>query len=286
MSRLPNPGGDVDQWGIVLNDYLQVVHDADGNLKNGLITKAKLDTTTQASLTKADGALQASNNLSDVTNAVASLNNLGGVTALTAVAVQTGAFTATVNQIAPVDASGGAVSVTLPTAPADKARLVIKKIDNSTNTVTITAGGSDTFNKSGGLTSVVLSVENQSINIQYRSASSVWYVVNEGLPLSALDSRYAPVIATQLKAWAYGQLYQLVTVNRDANEAIITASVVWPDGANGTFTTDTASTSFPGAIDAYHVTYNNGAILKTITQPAVTRDAAGAITAQPAITLA
>jgi hypothetical protein len=33
MARLPNPGGDDNTWGQILNDYLSVSHDADGTLK-------------------------------------------------------------------------------------------------------------------------------------------------------------------------------------------------------------------------------------------------------------
>jgi len=88
-----------------------------------------------------------------------------------------------------------------------------------------------------------------------------------------------------LSTWAYAQSFQLVSATRDVNGAITTASIVWPDGATGTFTTDTASTAFPGAIDAWHATYVLGALTKTVTQPAVTRDANGAVTAQPAITI-
>lgn len=89
-----------------------------------------------------------------------------------------------------------------------------------------------------------------------------------------------------LRQWAYTSAFQVPSATRDANGAIVTASIVWPDGATGTFTTDTASTAFPGAIDAWHATYVNGAITKTVTQPAVTRDANGAVIAQPAITIA
>ena len=87
-----------------------------------------------------------------------------------------------------------------------------------------------------------------------------------------------------LQTWAYNQTFQLVSADRDANSAITTASIVWPDGITGTFTTDVASTAFPGAIDAWHATYV-GSPTKTITQPVVTRDANGAVTAQPAITI-
>lgn len=87
-----------------------------------------------------------------------------------------------------------------------------------------------------------------------------------------------------LLAWAYVQAFQLVSATRDANGAITTATIKWPDGTDGVFTTDVASTAFPGTIDAWHATYA-GATTKTVTQPTVTRDANGAVTAQPAITI-
>lgn len=85
-----------------------------------------------------------------------------------------------------------------------------------------------------------------------------------------------------LETWANAQTFQLVSATRDANSAIITASIVWPDGIAGVFTTDLASVDFPGAIDAWHATYA-GTPAKLITQLAVTRDANGAVIAQPAI---
>ncbi|HEY5668031.1 MAG TPA: SGNH/GDSL hydrolase family protein, partial [Candidatus Saccharimonadales bacterium] len=84
MSRLPTPGSDNGNWGDILNDYLSQSHSADGSLKagavgasqiqDGALPKTKLDATTQASLTKADGSLQAANHLSEVTPATARAN--------------------------------------------------------------------------------------------------------------------------------------------------------------------------------------------------------------------
>lgn len=85
-----------------------------------------------------------------------------------------------------------------------------------------------------------------------------------------------------LVTWSYTQAFQLVSATRDSNGAIITASIVWPDGILGVFTTDIASVAFPGAIDAWHATYI-GLTAKTITQPVVTRDSIGAVVIQPAI---
>ena len=57
------------------------------------------------------------------------------------------------------------------------------------------------------------------------------------------------------------------------------AAIVWPDGVVGAYT-GTPSATFPGSIDAYTLTHG----ATTYTQPAVTRDANGDITNQPAIT--
>ena len=68
-ARLPQPGSDDGTWGTILNDFLSVAHNGDGTLQNGIITDAtiaataaiartKLDASTQASLHKADTALQ------------------------------------------------------------------------------------------------------------------------------------------------------------------------------------------------------------------------------------
>lgn len=104
--------------------------------------------------------------------------------------------------------------------------------------------------------------------------------------LTSMQTTVNTIAQSSLLQWAYTSAFQLVSATRDANEAIVTASIVWPDGATGAFTTDIASTAFPGAIDAWHATHILSGITKTVTQPAVTRDANGAVTAQPAITIA
>jgi hypothetical protein len=37
MARLPQPGGDEDTWGSVLNDFLEVSHNGDGTIKDGAV---------------------------------------------------------------------------------------------------------------------------------------------------------------------------------------------------------------------------------------------------------
>ncbi len=72
------------------------------------------------------------------------------------------------------------------------------------------------------------------------------------------------------------------SLTRNSANTPTTGNVVWPDGTSGVYTSDTHSSVYPGAVDAYHVTYV-GPVTKTVTQPAVTRNAVGAITAQPAL---
>jgi uncharacterized protein DUF5907 len=209
-----------------------------------------------------------------------------GAQALTATSVKTSNYTASAGDLIPADASGGNFTITLPTAPTDKSRITIKKIDTTTNAVTIALAGSDVLNKSGGGTSVNLVLLNQAISLQYASSSSIWYVVADDLPLSQLDVRHGPIVGSDawLKLHAGGNLDALITgvITRDSNGAATSAGVVWPDGVTGTYTATTVSTTFPGAVDAYAVTYS-GTTTKTVSQPAVTRGSSGAVTNRPAM---
>lgn len=110
---------------------------------------------------------------------------------LAATAVKTSGYTAAISDLIPADATSAAFTVTLPSAPADKARVVVKKIDTSTNAVTVTAGGSDVFNASGGATSLTLALQFQAVQLQYKASGAIWYVVSTDVPLGGLDARHA-----------------------------------------------------------------------------------------------
>lgn len=119
-----------------------------------------------------------------------SADNLG----LTPTAVKTANYTAAAGDFVPVDTTSGNVTITFPTAPADKSVLAIKHvIQGGSNTVSLALGGSDVFNKSGGSTSGTLTLVNQAILLQYKSSGAIWYVVSDDLSLAALDSRYVPI---------------------------------------------------------------------------------------------
>lgn len=106
--------------------------------------------------------------------------------------VKTANYTAVPNDYVPVDTTSANVTVTLPTAPSDGTRIGVKMIiQASGHTVTIARGGTDVFNKTGGGTSLTLSLLNQAMILQYKSSTGIWYVTSDDLALSQLDSRYA-----------------------------------------------------------------------------------------------
>jgi hypothetical protein len=106
-------------------------------------------------------------------------------------AIKTGTYTATPNTFIPVDTTNNSVTITLPTAPADRTRIGIKMvIQGGSHTTTVLAGGSDVFNKTGGSPSLTLSLLSQGVLLQYQSSTALWYVQADDLALNQLDIRY------------------------------------------------------------------------------------------------
>ena len=138
-------------------------------------------------------------------NAVeAAVNNLQ----LAPVAVKTANYTASVGQLVPVDATSAAVTVTLPTAPADQSQVVVKKVDSGANAVTVSAGTGDKFNSTSDGTSLTLSLQYQTAELLYSASQHVWYVMSTDAPLAVTDTRYvqtanvsATPAASAVAAW-------------------------------------------------------------------------------------
>lgn len=101
---------------------------------------------------------------------------------LTVTAVKTSAYTTNPFELVSCDATSASFNVTLPAAPADNSQIIIKKIDTSANTVTVQRSASDVFNKSGGPTYLVLSIEGESVSLYYRTG--IWYVIEHSTPYS------------------------------------------------------------------------------------------------------
>jgi hypothetical protein len=95
-------------------------------------------------------------------------------------AVKTSAYSAAANDFVPVDCSSASVTITLPTAPADKTIIGVKCVAISgANTVSVACGGSDRFNlASTGPTTASLVALNQVAFLQYAATPALWYVVS------------------------------------------------------------------------------------------------------------
>jgi hypothetical protein len=118
---------------------------------------------------------------------------------LTVVAVKTAGYTAVVDDFVPVDTTSGNVTITLPATPADKALVGVKQvIRGGTNTVSVVCGGSDVFNKTGGGTSLTLTLLNQGALLQYKASAGIWYILSDDLSLAQLDNRYAPIASSSV----------------------------------------------------------------------------------------
>jgi hypothetical protein len=100
------------------------------------------------------------------------------------------------NTIVPTDTTSNAVGITLPSAPADGTRIIVKQVVGAVNATTITRGGTDVFNVSGGTTTKTLTLTSQAISLQYTATGGIWYVTSDDLPLSGLDARYVPQTTT------------------------------------------------------------------------------------------
>lgn len=156
MSRLPIIDSDIDSWGGILNDFLSVSLNADGTIKSTAASEVLVPTS-----------------------------------------IKTTTYTALAGDFVPVDTTSGSVTINLTPAPLNGSRIAVKMvIQGGTNTVTINRGGTDVFNKSGGSTSLTLSLVNQAISLQYNASTGIWYVVGDDMPLSDLDLRYILVGAT------------------------------------------------------------------------------------------
>ena len=93
----------------------------------------------------------------------------------------------------------------------------------------------------------------------------------------------ATVSDAQLKEWTAGEDYEVTAATYDADNVVTTATVKWPDGSAGTFTTVIKDGTWL-AIGAYTITHTASG--KTVTQALVTRDANGNVTVKPALTVA
>lgn len=125
-----------------------------------------------------------------------------------ATTVKTAGHTAVPGEIVCCDATCGGFTVMLPEAPDDGARIVVKKIDPTSNAVLVQRRGFDVFNQPDGPSSIQLGVPSQTVVLRYHSG--VWYAESNSCPAASLDARYTPLHMRELMD-AYGGTALAVT---------------------------------------------------------------------------
>lgn len=82
--------------------------------------------------------------------------------------------------------------------------------------------------------------------------------------------------------WAEAEAYEPTSITRDSDGVVEEATVKWPDGSAGTFTTTEKNEDFL-AVDAYEITHEGAG--RKVVQAEVTRDADGNVTEKPELTV-
>jgi Cu/Ag efflux protein CusF len=124
-------------------------------------------------------------------------------------AVKTSSYSATVTDLIPSDASAGGFTIALPSAPADKSIIGVKKIDTTSNVVTVQRTGSDVFNVASGASTLQLVLQDQTVLLQYKASGGIWYVTSHGAAIASLDSRYRQAAAPLTGALLPAQIVTL-----------------------------------------------------------------------------
>jgi hypothetical protein len=118
---------------------------------------------------------------------------------LTPTSVQTANYTATAFQLVSCDISSGSFTVTLPSAPASGTLVGVEVVAVSgvgVNKLTIAAGGTDVFDKSGGSTTTDLTINHQSLFLCY--SGGVWLrVAGRDSYLEVAQNRYGAYFLDQ-----------------------------------------------------------------------------------------
>lgn len=142
-------------------------------------------------------------------------------TALTVATAATTSGTLAAGRHTPVDASSGALTMTLPTPATIGARLRVEKTDAGSNVVTV----SGTIR--GGASTISLAWQYESVELFAESLTS-WRVAAGHKTKAALDAAYASLNTTQTQQT--GAAYTLAladagTVVEFTNSATVTATV-------------------------------------------------------------
>lgn len=143
----------------------------------------------------------------------------------------------------------------------------------------------DTAGKQTGEHSYGIRLEDASGNETTFQAGIFWLRPDPSDPSGG--NALAGYTESMLKQWSSDPwpLLTSVTYHATYTYAPASATINWPDGGTGTYTTTGYDTTH-GEPAAWTMTYALGAISKTVTQTTITRDASGRVTTRPALTVA
>ena len=144
MPRLPQPGGDADNWGEVLNAFLSIAHASDGSLKNGGVSEQKLS--------------------GEVRSKINATRNMGNVVA------RSSGYNAESGDLVVGNASSSGFTITLP-EPISGATVSVKKVDSSSNAIVVMRSGVPIDGD------ISIAVNNQWQSQDFFADGSQWYRV-------------------------------------------------------------------------------------------------------------
>lgn len=108
--------------------------------------------------------------------------------------IKTSGYQAQVGEIIPCDASAAGFTVSLPATPVDGSRVIVKKIDASSNAVLVQRTGSDVINEASS--TVQLLAPSQCVTLRYADGS--WLVVGNSVGPTYFDTQYTPLNAGEI----------------------------------------------------------------------------------------
>jgi lysophospholipase L1-like esterase len=115
----------------------------------------------------------------------------GGGATLTPTATKTATYTAAVGDLAMMNVAGGATTLTLPTAPADKSQVAYRAIGATAAVpLVINRGGSTDTIGTAGATSASIPLAEEVTVLQYDAANTRWLAIANVKTQASLDAIY------------------------------------------------------------------------------------------------